>query len=234
MTIASGRWKHRPEGSTWGDYGADDQLGRLNLLTPKKVLEGVREVREGLRFCLSLPLDYPGGAVLNKRRFPPKLRPTSRDGAPTLNFALSRENPLFTDVICDDRVELYLQYSTQWDAFAHVGSHFDANGDGLPEKVYYNGFRAGREIKGPEDDPLLDDRSEVGALGIQNYAQAAIQGRGVMVDLRAHCGDAHRAVGFEELMAILESDGVTVETGDMLCLHTSGCCNGSPTAASRR
>jgi len=29
------RWKNRPEGSTWGDFGPDDQLGRLNLLTPK-------------------------------------------------------------------------------------------------------------------------------------------------------------------------------------------------------
>ena len=27
------RWKRRPEGSTWGDWGDDDQLGRLNLLT---------------------------------------------------------------------------------------------------------------------------------------------------------------------------------------------------------
>ena len=28
----SPRWKQRPEGSTWGDLGPDDQLGRLNLL----------------------------------------------------------------------------------------------------------------------------------------------------------------------------------------------------------
>ena len=28
------RWKRRPEGSNWGDFGADDQLGRINLLTP--------------------------------------------------------------------------------------------------------------------------------------------------------------------------------------------------------
>lgn len=27
------RWTRRPEGSTWGDFGADDELGRLNLLT---------------------------------------------------------------------------------------------------------------------------------------------------------------------------------------------------------
>ena len=32
------RWKHRPEGSTWGDWGDDDELGRVNLITPEKVL----------------------------------------------------------------------------------------------------------------------------------------------------------------------------------------------------
>ena len=44
------RWKHRPEGSTWGDWGDDDQCGRLNLLTPERVKQAVAEVREGLSF----------------------------------------------------------------------------------------------------------------------------------------------------------------------------------------
>src|SRR5258707_12937699 len=48
------RWTHRPPGSTWGDFGPDDQLGRLNLLTKEKVLQGIAEVREGRTFCLSL------------------------------------------------------------------------------------------------------------------------------------------------------------------------------------
>jgi hypothetical protein len=39
-----------------------------------------------------------------------------------------------------------LQYSTQWDSLAHVGALFDADGDGVAERVYYNGFRAGAEI----------------------------------------------------------------------------------------
>ena len=34
------RWKHRPEGSNWGDFGPDDQLGRLNLITEEQVLKG--------------------------------------------------------------------------------------------------------------------------------------------------------------------------------------------------
>ena len=116
----SSRWKKRPNGSTWGDFGADDQLGRLNLLTPEKVRQGVAEVREGITFCLSLPLDYPGGNILNPRRFPPVLRPTLRNGQPNMNYVVARDDPDATDVVNDDAVILHLQYSTQWDSLAHV------------------------------------------------------------------------------------------------------------------
>ena len=30
------RWKNRPEGSNWGEFGEDDQHGRLNLLTDER------------------------------------------------------------------------------------------------------------------------------------------------------------------------------------------------------
>ena len=43
-------------------------------------------------------------------------------------------------MLSDDVAILHLQYSTQWDGFAHVGSMFDADGDGIPEAVYYNGY----------------------------------------------------------------------------------------------
>lgn len=33
----STRWKRRREGFNWGDFGPDDQLGRLNLVTAEKV-----------------------------------------------------------------------------------------------------------------------------------------------------------------------------------------------------
>ncbi len=42
------RWKRRPLGSTWGDWGPNDQLGRLNLLTSEKAQRRRRgEGREG-------------------------------------------------------------------------------------------------------------------------------------------------------------------------------------------
>ena len=219
------RWKQRPEGSTWGDWGDDDQLGRLNLLTPERRRAAAAEVREGLAFGLSLPLDIPGKPVLNPRRTPPELRPTELHGTPFMNRALREFDPRSTDVICDDRVLLTLQYSTQWDSFAHVGSWFDADGDGEPEKVYYNGYRAHEHIVGPGDRLLAacgcgEEGSYARALGIANFAESPIQGRGVMVDLAAHLGRERVFVDHALLMRILADDGVVVEPGDLLLIHT--------------
>jgi hypothetical protein len=54
------RWRIRPKHSNWGDFGDDDQIGRLNLITPERRRKAAEEVREGIAFCLSLPLDLPG------------------------------------------------------------------------------------------------------------------------------------------------------------------------------
>src|ERR671936_507253 len=75
------RWKKKPPGSSWGEFGPDDQRGRMNLVTRDKVLQGVAEAKEGITFCLALPLDYPGGSVLNPRRSPPRCETISRISA---------------------------------------------------------------------------------------------------------------------------------------------------------
>jgi len=227
---SSPRWKHRPPGSNWGDFGPDDQCGRLNLLTPEKVLQGMQEVRTGKTFNLSLPLDFPGGNVLNPRRLPPVLRPTLREGKANMNYQLMCDDPACTDVVCDDLVILHLQYSTQWDSLAHVGSMFDANGDGVAEPVYYNGYRAGAEVVGPSSgagagifgfaEIARESTSAAKALGIEKMSERCVQGRAVMIDLHAHLGRERVRVGYEVLMDILQKDRVVVEPGDMVCLHT--------------
>lgn len=223
------RWNKRPEGSNWGDFGPDDQLGRLNLLTPERVKAAAREIQSGLSFCLSLPLDYPGGSVLNPRRQPPQLRPTQRDGMPYMNFPLARVDRNATDVISDDQVLMSLQYSTQWDGLGHVGALFDADGDGHAERVYYNGYRPNTDIQGPADYEEQDDfdghecgdgHSFAHALDVSVMARKGIQGRGVMIDLAHHFGRESRPVGYDDLMQVLKADDVIVEEGDIIVLHT--------------
>jgi kynurenine formamidase len=201
----SNRWKQRPLGSNWGDYGPEDRLGRLNLLTPARRIAAVSEVREGKIFCLSLPLDV--GAGLNPSRHPPQLNSTTRNGLPRYNYCACHEVSGATDVVCDDMVTLYTQYSTQWDSLCHIGSLFDANADGEAEVVYYNGFPAA---------------SNVGSspLGIEHMAASGVQGRGVLLDLARHVGNERVKVNYKQLMHWIKEDGVSIEEGDMLCLHT--------------
>ena len=67
-------------------------------------------------------------------------------------------DPKYVDVWADDVVTLSLQYSTQWDSLAHVGAEFDADGDGVEEAVYYNGYRAGTDLVGPPTTPRRRQR----------------------------------------------------------------------------
>ena len=153
-------WKNRPPGSNWGEFGDGDQLGRLNLLTEETTLAAAREIRVGKRFCLSLPLDVPATNATNPRRLPPVLHPVVRDGQVAFNLPLERFDPGNTGVVSDDAVLLYNQHSSQWDALAHMGALFDADGDGVAEPVQYNGHRvvdadgldraaAGGDLPGP-------------------------------------------------------------------------------------
>ncbi|TFY94098.1 cyclase family protein [Pseudomonas nabeulensis] len=226
--MSNPRWARRPEGSNWGDFGADDQLGRLNLITREKTRQGIAQVIEGRTFCLSLPLDYPGGNGLNPNRHPPVLRPTLRRGQVNFNCLLGELEPGRPDVLSDDLAILHLQYSTQWDGLAHVGSLFDVDGSGTAKAVYYNGFAAGEHVVGPTtaDDCGIQDHmrdtstSAATALGIEQMAQSCVQGRAALIDLRAHLGDARTLVGYDTLMRVLEADRVEVEAGDIVCLHT--------------
>ena len=200
-------------------------------MTPEKVLQGVRRgAGRALSFCLSLPLDFPGGTALNQRRHPPRLAPTEdMDGTPDVFYNVHMSempdfgDPKYVDVWADDVVTLSLQYSTQWDSLAHVGAEFDADGDGVEEAVYYNGYRAGTDLVGPSDDARGDGSGHRGFarhLGLEHMAFHGVQGRGVLVDLAHHLGHDWKAVDLATLQEVMDADGVVVEPGDVLLLHT--------------
>lgn len=208
-------WTNRPDGSNWGDFGRDDVRGRMNLLTPQRRLDALAEVRTGEVFCLSLPLDLPGGQVLNDHRYAPVFHPVHRNGHLVFNLAMSEINEGQTDVSSDEAVLLHTQYSTHWDGFAHKGSVFDAKGEGTGEKLFYNAHK----IVDAEGSGIHGD---LGAyhIGIDKMAETGVQGRGVLIDLYRYYGDERVEVNFRDLAGIIEKENITVEEGDILCLHT--------------
>lgn len=210
------RWKKRPPCSNWGAWGEDDQLGRLNLITPEKVLQGIAEVKEGKTFCLSLPLEYPGGQMINKVRKPPFLSAVIRNNEPYFNYQWNKLNPDNLDIGSDDQVALFNQYSTQWDSLAHRGKLFDVMDDGNLQPVYYNGFRAAKDVVMNENN-----ETKAKALGIESMAVHGVQGRGVLIDFYSKFGAFPRKeVGYDDLMQIMEKDNIVVEEGDILCIWT--------------
>ena len=211
-------WINRPEKSNWGDFGRDDQLGTLNHIGPAERLAGAAEIREGLAFCLSLPLDIPGALTLNPRRKPPRLAPTFLGETAYVNYPLAKVDPLLRDVLSDDQVVLSTQYSTQWDSLAHVGALFDADGDGVDERVYYNGFRADHDVLGQE--PGSPHGSFARKLSVSEMATTGVQGRAVLIDLARHFGTGRTIVGRAALEQAIAAQGVEIRKGDIVLLRT--------------
>ncbi len=207
------RWLKRPEGSNWGDFGEDDQIGRMNLVTPERRLAAIGEVHEGLAFQLGLPLDHPRRQVFAGRN-PPVLAPTIAADGRTMYGWMPPGGP--TDVVNDDQVLLGLQYSTQWDGLRHYGACFDADGDGVAEQVFYNGYRMDTQFVLPGEG-----RAPAAlALGIEQLAASCVQGRGVLVDLRGAGEGPLAAVGHDALMRAMAAQGAEAGEGDFLCIYT--------------
>ena len=97
--------------SNWGRWGADDERGTLNFLTPAILVQAATLIREGKVFELSIPLgqDGPnrGGLRSNQVHIMSQL---PGEGWPS---------PLLE--VADDVITMPLQAATQWDSLAHVG-----------------------------------------------------------------------------------------------------------------
>jgi kynurenine formamidase len=96
--------------SNWGRWGADDERGTLNLITPERIVEAAQLVRRGALFDLGIALDSTGPQALAGRMNPVRLMSESgadQDYPGGIKWA-------------DDYVFMPLQAGSQWDAFGHV------------------------------------------------------------------------------------------------------------------
>ncbi len=203
--------------SNWGRWGEEDELGTLNFITPKKVAAASALGRQGKVFPLGAEFGSSGpqGDFLYRQN-PIHLmtidggdaddfiaagaewaeNPTAVQLAQTLGASLLRFN--------DDMIIMPLQAATHWDALTHV----------YYEERLYNGFSS-REV------------SSQGAhrCGIGCVIPKGVVSRGVLLDAVRHrgdeyCIDAEHQIMPEELDAIAEAQGVTIESGDVLLIHT--------------
>lgn len=201
----------------WGRWGAADELGTLNFITPAKVAAAAGLVRHGKVFPLGIDFGSSGPqGAFQFRQNPTHVMTVDGGDAETLvrygpkwlrNSVATQLSGFFEDNpfrFNDDLVIMPLQAATQWDAFSHV--YYD---DQL-----YNGFPA-------------NSVTSLGAFhcGIDKVDSKGVTSRGVLLDLVRHRGaDTYLAPGEpitpDELDEVAARQGVTVGSGDIVLVRT--------------
>ena len=51
-------------------------------------------------------------------------------------------------------------------------------------------------------------------------AQHCVQGRGVLLNMKKHFGEESHPVSYDDVMRMLEADGIEIEKGDIVCCYT--------------
>jgi kynurenine formamidase len=182
--------------SNWGRWGADDQRGTLNLITPAVVLRGNGAVRSGRTFSLTIPFDEHG-PQWDSENMPERFNPELRTYA--VNIAFTGDTNDFTT--SDDSFRMGSQAATHLDALAHVG---------------YEGL-----LWNNTPDSVVSD---LGAerLGIEHFGPLAT--RGVLLDIAGLHGveyfDENYAITGDDLDRSAAAAGVTVEAGDAILVRT--------------
>jgi Putative cyclase len=186
--------------SNWGRWGADDDRGTLNFLTPQKRIEGAALVRRGVSFSLAQRFDAAGPQRGWRRRTNPvhTMLDTGVDA--------ERGGQGFPHGIggADDVIFMPLQCSTQWDGLGHIFDH------GLA----WNGRRAG-DVVTSEGDQLT---------GIERVADL-VAGRSLLLDVgRMFGADGELPDGFpitaEHLDETAAHAGVRIGRGDIVLVRT--------------
>ncbi|MEB3068134.1 cyclase family protein [[Mycobacterium] vasticus] len=201
----------------WGRWGADDELGTLNLITPEKVAAAAGLVRHGKVFPLGVDFGSSGPQGAFQFRHNPIHTMTVDGGdANTLarygpqwarNIVAQQLSDYFVDNpfrFNDDMIVMPLQAATQWDALSHV--YYD---DQL-----YNGFPA-------------SSVTSFGAFhcGIDKVDGKGITSRGVLLDVVAHRGagtflELGTPITRDELDEVARAQKVSVEPGDIVLVRT--------------
>ncbi|MFZ1415841.1 MAG: cyclase family protein [Defluviicoccus sp.] len=182
-------------------YGADDEIGTLNELTPARVADAVRLVRLGERVSLGRVLDkdtpvFPGRYWHQSVDLAPLITNLRRTDAHGRGWGVNEIN-----WITEIQVGTF-QVGTQLDSIGHlqIGDRF------------YNGWKT-RDVV--EDWGL-------NRFGIETVPP--IVGRGVVLDLAGASGverlDKGTVIGIADVERALARQGIAIAAGDIVLLHT--------------
>jgi hypothetical protein len=182
-----------PEGSSWGVFGDDDEVGTLNFIGPNQVRAAVALVRRGVTFPLDLEVSHLRPALLHRSDSSHVLEHWDVGG----------------DVTQDDHLDgFWLQGSSQWDALRHYGE----GGNG-----FYNG-RSLDQVTGAGRGLLGID--VFARRGIAGRAVLLDMALGLAQLGRAFDPFEPAPIGVDDLRRVAELQGTELRQGDVLMVRT--------------
>jgi kynurenine formamidase len=182
----------------WGEWGADDELGSANYVSPERIMAAASLIRRGTVFSLALPMDDTGPQTGAYGRNNPQ-HFMLQSGA---DIAFGSQNFAGGLGVADDAIVMPLQSSTQWDSLAHIFHDGKMYNDRGPEHVDSGGahFNA-----------------------ITNFKDRAV-GRGVLLDVPRFKErpwlEPQEAIQAEDLEACAAAQGVEIGEGDFVLVRT--------------
>lgn len=200
---------YRARLSNWGRWGADDEIGTANLITPERVKAAAADIVDGRVISIAMPIDQNGPQSGRNGRFNALRYSTSTGADHAAGLQTWNGEPLPHDVgFADDTIVMQLHTATHWDSLAHV----------FHEGRMYNGYPA----------------TEVSAEGARRNGSEALRaslvGPAVLLDAPRALGldelpDGH-AITSDELDATAAAQGVEVREGDIVLLRTGKLARG--------
>ncbi|SPJ25802.1 cyclase family protein [Palleronia abyssalis] len=187
--------QHEASNGDWypSQYGADDEIGAANLLTPALAQRAAGLVTEGRTYALGIPVgpDTPGFGVreLDINIFMPGQEAGATLGSNKMSYV-------------DDVIMGWVGLGSQIDGLGHLGI----------DNVFYNGntpadyvTTGGLTKMGIHNIPPIVTRGIV--LDMAGQAGTEIMEEGSLITV-------------ENMQAALETSGLSIEEGDVVLLHT--------------
>lgn len=176
--------------TAWGTFGADDQVGLLNLITPERVMAAAALVRKGAVFPLNAPVDAFDPAIADARGVP---RHRVLHTAGSIGF----------DDVYDN---FYPQGSSQWDSLGHIA---------YAPNQFYNGATEA-EVEAGERNTI----EHWARRGIAGRAVLLDMPRTAADDGRPYDPGSSTAFDVADLERARSRTGLDFLPGDVLVLHT--------------
>jgi kynurenine formamidase len=176
-------------------WGADDEIGSANLVTPEQILAAAGLIRQGKSQPLGYVIDSTTPAFAPRGLSLQVVQPNQQGGRRLSEFG-------YDAVYNDDLAQLWFGIGSQIDGLGHLAE------DG----IYYN----------CNDEKDFAPLTGLTKLGVHNVPP--LIGRGIVIDMARHFGQtflaAGRGFGAAEVQAAARAQGIEIRRGDVVLFHT--------------